>query len=297
MTHTFAIYGKRISEEAMPYVVRILNYLQERGVATHLYKGFQERANTHYQTDWNYPVFKTSEELHALAPDLLLSLGGDGTILDASTLVGRSGIPIMGINTGRLGFLANLTKVEGLDALEAVLRGDYTIEERNLIQAQSKNDNVLLDPNFALNEVAVSRKGTTSMISVHVHLDGQFLNTYWADGLIVATPTGSTGYNLSCGGPILIPGSDNFIITPIAPHNLTVRPIVIPNSAEISLRIEARREDMYLASLDSRLYSLDTETELVLRRADFRLRLVRTYGQDFATTLRNKLLWGLDVRN
>jgi NAD+ kinase len=144
--------------------------------------------------------------------------------------------------------------------------------------------------------VAVSRKGTTSMISVHVHLNDSFLNTYWADGLVISTPTGSTGYNLSCGGPILIPGSDNFIITPIAPHNLTVRPLVIPNTDTITLRIESR-EDAYLASLDSRVYSLDSSTELVLHKADFKLRLVRMLNTDFATTLRNKLLWGLDRRN
>ena len=154
----------------------------------------------------------------------------------------------------------------------------------------------LLDPNFALNEIAVSRKGTTSMISVHVHLDGQFLNTYWADGLLISTPTGSTGYNLSCGGPILMPQSPNFIITPIAPHNLTVRPLVIPNDGVLELRIEAR-EGNYLCSLDSRVFTLDVGTTLRIQQADFKFRLVQTEVQDFPTTLRNKLLWGLDRRN
>jgi len=223
-------------------------------------------------------------------------LGGDGTMLDASTLVGRSGIPLLGINVGRLGFLASVPRAEAALTVEAVLRGEYTVEERNLLQAETRGGGLTLDPNFALNELAVSRKGTTSMISVHVHLNDAFLNTYWADGLVIATPTGSTGYNLSCGGPILIPGSDNFIITPIAPHNLTVRPLVIPNTDTITLRIESR-EDAYLASLDSRVYSLDGSTELILKRADFKLRLVRMLNTDFATTLRNKLLWGLDRRN
>jgi NAD+ kinase len=227
---------------------------------------------------------------------LVICLGGDGTILDASTLVARSGIPLLGINTGRLGFLASVPRTEAAATAEAVLRGEYTVEERNMLQAEARGGGVTLDPNFALNEVAVSRKGTTSMISVHVHLNDSFLNTYWADGLVISTPTGSTGYNLSCGGPILIPGSDNFIITPIAPHNLTVRPLVIPNTDTIILRIESR-EDAYLASLDSRVYSLDGSTELVLHKADFKLRLVRMLNTDFATTLRNKLLWGLDRRN
>jgi NAD+ kinase len=291
-----ALYGRRLPEESLPYVEEMLNVLSRGGEALCLYRGLQDRANDQWNTGWNFPTFKTPAELQAQNPTLVLCLGGDGTMLDASTLVGRSGIPLLGINVGRLGFLASVPRAEAADTLEAVLRGEYTVEERNLIQAETRGGGLTLDPNFALNELAVSRKGTTSMISVHVHLNDAFLNTYWADGLVIATPTGSTGYNLSCGGPILIPGSDNFIITPIAPHNLTVRPIVIPNTDTITLRIEAR-EESYLASLDSRVYSLDVSTEIILRRADFKLRLVRTLTNDFATTLRNKLLWGLDRRN
>jgi NAD+ kinase len=292
----FALYGRRLPEESLPYVAEMLDVFERAGEPVYLYRGLQDRANTHWNAGWDYPTFKTPEELQALHPTLVICLGGDGTILDASTLVARSGIPLLGINTGRLGFLASVPRTEAAATAEAVLRGEYTVEERNMLQAEARGGGVTLDPNFALNEVAVSRKGTTSMISVHVHLNDSFLNTYWADGLVISTPTGSTGYNLSCGGPILIPGSDNFIITPIAPHNLTVRPLVIPNTDTITLRIESR-EDAYLASLDSRVYSLDGSTELVLHKADFKLRLVRMLNTDFATTLRNKLLWGLDRRN
>ena len=208
---------------------------------------------------------------------------------------GRSGIPLIGINTGRLGFLANITRDEAPASLKRILQGAYRIEERYTLQASAEGPE-LLDPDFALNEIAVSRKGTTSMISIHVHLNGQFLNTYWADGLIISTPTGSTGYNLSCGGPILMPLSPNFILTPIAPHNLTVRPLVIPNNGILELRIEAR-EDSYLCSMDSRVFSLDVGTTLKIQQADFKFRLVQTEEHNFPTTLRNKLLWGLDRRN
>ena len=228
-------------------------------------------------------------------PDFLLVIGGDGTLLDATTLVEGTDIPIIGLNTGRLGFLANITRDEAPMALKSILKGDYTIDERNVLEAQTSSDEII-DPNFALNEIAVSRKGTTSMISVHVYLNGNFLNTYWADGLLISTPTGSTGYNLSCSGPILLPGSNNFIITPIAPHNLTVRPLVIPNTDTITLKIEAR-EGNYLASLDSRVFTLECETELTIKKSNYRFKLVRTEFSDFSSTLRNKLLWGQDRRN
>ena len=260
-----------------------------------VYRGFQNRINEQWQLGWAFPEFKNAEELQACQPDFLLSIGGDGTILDATTLVERSGIPIIGLNTGRLGFLANITRDEAPLALKAILAGEYTLDERNALEVHTASDDIV-QPNFALNEIAVSRKGTTSMISVHVYLNGEFLNTYWADGLMISTPTGSTGYNLSCGGPILMPGSNNFIITPIAPHNLTVRPLVIPNADTITLKVEAR-EGNYLASLDSRVFTLDCETELTLKKADFHFKLVRTAYSDFSSTLRNKLLWGLDRRN
>jgi len=290
-----AIFGKRIPDEVQTFVERTIDSLIQEGCDLVMYRGFQNRINEQWSVGWAFPEFKNAQELQACAPDFLLVIGGDGTILDATTLVERSDIPIIGLNTGRLGFLANITRDEAPMALKAILAGDYTLDERNALEAHTASDDII-QPNFALNEIAVSRKGTTSMISIHVSLNGEFLNTYWADGLLISTPTGSTGYNLSCGGPILLPGSNNFILTPIAPHNLTVRPLVIPNADTITIKVEAR-EGNFLASLDSRVFTLDCETELTLRRADFRFKLVRTAYTDFASTLRNKLLWGLDRRN
>ncbi len=290
-----AIYGKRVPDEAQPFVERTLASLSQEGCEVIMYRGFQNRLNEAWNLGLEYPEYPSAEALQELKPDFLLVIGGDGTLLDATSLVGRSGIPLIGLNTGRLGFLANITRDEAPTALKRILQGQYRIEERYTLQASTDGPE-LLDPNFALNEIAVSRKGTTSMISVHVHLDGQFLNTYWADGLLISTPTGSTGYNLSCGGPILMPLSPNFILTPIAPHNLTVRPLVIPNDGVLELRIEAR-EGNFLCSLDSRVFTLDVETTLRIQQADFKFRLVQTEEHNFPTTLRNKLLWGLHRRN
>ena len=290
-----AIYCKRVPDEAQPFVERTLASLHEEGCEVTIYRGFQNRLNEAWNLGLDFPEFTSAETLQALKPDFLLVIGGDGTLLDATSLVERSGIPLIGLNTGRLGFLANITRDEAPTALKRILQGAYRIEERYTLQASTDGPE-LLDPNFALNEIAVSRKGTTSMISVHVHLDGQFLNTYWADGLLISTPTGSTGYNLSCGGPILMPMSPNFILTPIAPHNLTVRPLVIPNDGVLELRIEAR-EGNFLCSLDSRVFTLDVETTLRIQQADFKFRLVQTEEHNFPSTLRNKLLWGLDRRN
>ena len=230
-----------------------------------------------------------------LDADFLISIGGDGTILDAATLVADIDLPILGINTGRLGFLANVARDEINSAIDKLLEKKYTIDERTTLKVQTSTGESL-NPNFALNEVSVSRRGTTSMITVHAYINDEYLNSYWADGLIVATPTGSTGYSLSSGGPIMMPGSENFVITPIAPHNLNVRPFVIPNSYKIRLKIEGR-ENNYLASLDSRIYTFDNEVELFLQNSPTTIKMVQTEDQDFPSTLRNKLLWGLDRRN
>jgi len=289
------IFGKRIPNEVQTFIERTIDSLVQEGCSIFIYERFQTRINDHWGLNWNFPEFKSREDILKSQPDFLLVIGGDGTLLDATTLVEGTDIPIIGLNTGRLGFLANITRDEAPMALKSILQGDYTIDERNVLEAQTSSDEII-DPNFALNEIAVSRKGTTSMISVHVYLNGNFLNTYWADGLLISTPTGSTGYNLSCSGPILLPGSNNFIITPIAPHNLTVRPLVIPNTDTITLKIEAR-EGNYLASLDSRVFTLECETELTIKKSNYRFKLVRTEFSDFSSTLRNKLLWGQDRRN
>lgn len=229
--------------------------------------------------------------------DLFISFGGDGTILRAITYIRDSGIPIVGVNTGRLGFLSTFRKEEVRSLLEEFRAGAYRIVERSLVEASLEGDTPGGDGlNFALNEVTVSRKDTTSMITVETYLDGEYLTSYWADGLIVATPTGSTGYSLSCGGPVIAPTAKSLVITPIAPHNLNARPLVIDNDTVIRLRVSGR-EQQHLLSLDSRISSVDNGTEITVRRAPFTIRMVEYTSESFFKTIRKKLLWGEDRRN
>lgn len=229
--------------------------------------------------------------------ELLISIGGDGTILRAITLVKDLEIPIVGINTGRLGFLATIQKDKIEDAINSILKGEYHISERNLLSIKTIPENKdLLDLDFALNEIAVSRKNTTSMITVETSLNDEYLTSYWADGLIVSTPTGSTGYSLSCGGPVIMPEADNFVLTPIAPHNLNARPLVISSDTEIKLKVSGR-EDNYLVSLDSRIATLDNDTTIIIKKASFKIKMIELEDESFLDTLRKKLLWGEDKRN
>ena len=290
-----AVYGKAFTLEARPYIEGLYKRLLAEDVSLSIYNRLDAFLREHCSWDDDHPVFNDHKELAAFAPDVLITIGGDGTILDAVTLVRNTGIPILGINTGRLGFLANVAKDEISQAVSKLLSGSYRINERSTLMVTTSAD-MQPEPNFALNEVTVSRKDTTSMITVHTYINGEYLNSYWADGLIIATPTGSTGYSLSCGGPIMMPGSQNFVLTPIAPHNLTVRPFVIPSDFKIRLKIESR-ENEFLASLDSRSYSYNNEVELFLQRSEVRIKLIQTDLQDFPATLRNKLMWGLDRRN
>ena len=229
--------------------------------------------------------------------DLLVSIGGDGTILRAIAYVKEYDIPIVGINTGRLGFLATIQDDDIENALKAIFNNNYNISERSLLRIETspKNKN-LEDLDFALNEIAVSRKNTTSMITVETLLDGEYLTSYWADGLIISTPTGSTGYSLSCGGPVITPGANSLVLTPIAPHNLNARPLVIPDKTEITLRVSGR-EDNYLVSLDSRIATLDNNTTITIKKADFKIKMIELNEESFLKTLRKKLLWGEDKRN
>lgn len=226
--------------------------------------------------------------------DLLICVGGDGTMLDAISIVKDSNVPVLGLNTGRLGFLAGAS-VENLDkALNDFEKGNYTIEGRSLLQLESSES--LFDYNFALNDFVIHKKETSSMIVVHTYLNGEFMNSYWSDGLIISTPTGSTGYSLSCGGPIIFPGTGNFVITPIAPHNLNVRPVVVSDELVISFEIEGRANS-YLASLDARSKSISSETHMAVKKAGHQLKLLRLHSDHFMDTLRNKLSWGVDRRN
>ena len=227
--------------------------------------------------------------------DVMLTLGGDGTLLEAVTHIGSAGVPILGINTGRLGFLATTAKDAIENAVEAMFKQDYDFDERTLLHLDSNND--LFDGlNFALNDFTILKKDTSSMIVVHTYINGEFLNSYWADGVIVSTPTGSTGYSISCGGPLVLPQSNNFIITPVSPHNLTVRPIVVPDSSQLSFTIEGR-SNSFLISLDSRFETVDNSVQLQVTKEKFKTKLVKLKDNNYFKTLRQKLNWGLDVRN
>jgi NAD+ kinase len=228
-------------------------------------------------------------------PDLFCSIGGDGTMLNTVTFVGDSGIPVVGINTGRLGFLSGINIEEIEHSIEDILNGNYDIDKRALIRLDT-NNNLFGKRNFALNEIAVSRKDSSAMITIHAYLNDVFLNSYWADGLIISTPTGSTAYSLSCGGPVVMPDSENFIITPISPHNLNVRPVIISDRDVIRLKVEGRNKE-FLVSLDSRPMSFESEIDLVIKKEAFKINLIRLKGNDFTSTLRQKLMWGVDKRN
>ncbi len=229
--------------------------------------------------------------------DLMVSFGGDGTILRAITFIRDLGIPVVGVNTGRLGFLSTCQKADVRQMIRDFRAGKYQLVERSLVTASLDGKPPGgRDLNFALNEVTVSRKDTTSMITVETYLNGEYLTSYWADGLIIATPTGSTGYSLSCGGPVMMPTARSLIITPIAPHNLNARPLVISDETEIKLKVSGR-EAQHLLSLDSRITSLDNETEIWVRKADFTIKMVEFASESFLKTIRNKLLWGEDRRN
>lgn len=226
--------------------------------------------------------------------DAMICVGGDGTLLDTLSLVQDSNVPVLGLNTGRLGFLAGMS-VKGIEkAVGDIQRGNYSIESRTLLNLESSEP--MFDYNYGLNDFVIHKKETSSMIVVHTYLNGEFLNSYWSDGLIVSTPTGSTGYSLSCGGPIIFPRSDTFVITPIAPHNLNVRPVVVGDDVVISFEIEGRASS-YLASLDARSKSITGEVQMAVRKADHTFNLIRLEGDNFMDTLRSKLNWGFDRRN
>jgi len=289
-----ALFGRDFNPAYFEQVSTLLTTLETRATEFWVYESFY----SYLQTGFNFlkPV-KTFGHGQELDPETfcMISIGGDGTLLDTITLLRDSGIPVLGINTGRLGFLSAVSTDEISIAAQALLNGDFSLDRRSLLQMVSPED-LFGQFSYALNELTVLKRDTSTMISISAYVDGQFLNTYWADGLIVATPTGSTGYSLSCGGPIISPESRNFIITPIATHNLTVRPIVIPDTSTIKLRISGRSQE-YLVVLDSRSRPLSTSVELVIKKARFSINLICLGQKDFFKTIRNKLAWGFDKRN
>lgn len=290
------IYGQFYHKEAGHYIQQLLDILDRKQIEVIIEKNFLQLIHENDTIDKDYNHFCTFQELDN-SYDLFVSIGGDGTILKTVTYVRDLNIPIVGINTGRLGFLATIKKKHIETSIEKILTGKYSISKRSLLQiTTNKNSEAIGEINFALNEIAVSRKNTTSMISVETKLNGEPLTNYWADGLIVATPTGSTGYSLSCGGPVITPHTSSLILTPIAPHNLNARPLVIPDDVVIELSVSGR-EEQHLISLDSRIATLDNGTIITLQKASFQISLIRLEGDSFLKTLRHKLLWGEDKRN
>lgn len=291
-----AIYGQYYQNSTEPIIRDIFVFFNENQVEMIIEEAFLKLLYEKQIVKKEYKTFQSHAELDG-SFDIMISIGGDGTILRAATLVRDSGIPILGINAGRLGFLAMVQKDEIAEFLQLIIEKKYTISERNLISLSgTPNIPEIADINFAMNEISVSRKDTTSMITIETYLNDEFLNSYWADGLIISTPTGSTGYSLSCGGPILTPNVSSLVITPIAPHNLNARPLVIPDDTIIRLKVTGR-EEQYLVSLDSRIASVKNESELTIRKTPFKIKMVEIHEETFLKTLRNKLLWGEDKRN
>lgn len=289
-----AIYGQNYSKETTQSAVeRLLDVLLRKEVSVFFESEFIKTQNSAIQNSSAVRTFNTLDESF----DLLISVGGDGTILRAVTYVRDLGIPIVGINTGRLGFLATIQKDEIETALNEILKGEFKISERSLLSVSTDPEHKdILKTNFALNEVAISRKNTTSMITVDTHLNDKYLTSYWADGLILSSPTGSTGYSLSCGGPVIAPDAKSFALTPIAPHNLSARPLIIPDSTTVKLKVNGR-ENQFLMSLDSRIVTLSNSTVVTIKKADFVVKMVELLDESFLETLRKKLLWGEDRRN
>lgn len=290
-----AIFGQTY-RNAETTIDILLNYLHKKEIDVFIESEFFSLINGENNIQNIYSNFKAFEELNT-SFDVLISIGGDGTILRAITYVKNLGIPIVGINTGRLGFLATIQNNDIETAIDSILNKNYKISKRSLLSIKTLPENKdITQLNFALNEIAISRRNTTSMITVKTRLNGEYLTSYWSDGLIVSTPTGSTGYSLSCGGPVITPNTNNFILTPIAPHNLSARPLVISDSTEIELKVSGR-EDHYLVSLDSRIATLHNDTIITIKKADFKIKMIEFSNESFLDTLRKKLLWGEDRRN
>ena len=287
-----AIYSRGLDHDLKAQLILLVTALQKHNTTILL---FHSLSTYNLEVDnKGISFFAQAGELDS-SVDCLISLGGDGTILDAVTLVRATNIPILGINFGRLGFLAGIGKEEVALAVEALVSGTYVIDKRTLIHLDA-NIPLFGDAPFALNEFAIHKRDTSPMIKVHTYLNGEFLNTYWSDGVIVSTPTGSTGYNMSCNGPIVFPESSSFVITPVAPHNLNIRPIVVPDSNIISFEIEGRADQM-ICAMDARREIVGKDIQLAVKKEKFKISLLRLNENNFLSTLRTKLTWGLDKRN
>jgi len=290
---TIAVYARNTKDNFSIYLEQLIALAEIEKFKIIIFKSYLDFLNKDSDKPFHLNTFSNSEELIAKA-DYVISLGGDGTMLETLEYVRKSGIPVLGVNTGRLGFLATVYKEDFAKAIQLLTKEKFTLDKRELIELDKTT--CFNEVNYALNEFTIHKKESSAMINIDTYVDGIFLNSYFADGLIVSTPTGSTAYSLSCGGPIMVPDSDNFIITPIAPHNLNVRPIVISNNKTLSFKVSGR-SDSFNVSLDSRSQTIKNLSELIIKKADFRFNMINLEGQHFFETLRNKLLWGIDKRH
>lgn len=289
-----AIYSRGIENNQVQDIELLLQEIIKLGAEPVFYQDFFNQFYCAVDLDGKYSTFNSSADMDS-SIDCLISLGGDGTLLDTVTLVKDTGIPVLGINYGRLGFLANIGREEIHSAIEALVDRKFVLDKRTLIHVDADIP-MFGDVPYGLNEFTVHKSDTSSMIKIHTYLNGEFLNTYWADGLIVSTPTGSTGYSLSCNGPVVFPDSASFVITPVSPHNLNIRPIIVPDNTIVSFEVEGRT-DNFICSMDSRRELVPKEIQLAVRKESFGINLIRLNENNFLQTLRNKLSWGLDKRN
>jgi NAD+ kinase len=290
-----AVFGTSVSESFIPVLEEFFNYLKSNAISVQLFKPFYRFLTENLNLEPYFTSFFNTPSDFDKTNQFIFSVGGDGTFLHSVVNIRNFEIPVVGVNSGRLGFLADISEEQINDALNDIFNRRYSIIERSMLEVEFCGGETT-DFNFALNELAVFKTDTSSMINISARCDKQLLNNYWADGLIVATPTGSTAYSLSVGGPILTPDSENFVITPLAPHNLTIRPVVVPDKYEIELKVDGRGSH-FLTSLDYRAVAVEFSTTLKIRKANVTLKTLQLPDQVFFNTLRNKLMWGIDKRN
>ncbi len=290
---TIAIYGRPVNENQLALAKNVLEFLSDAKIEYIVHKPYLQFLQMHCNLKETTKTFNDHEDLKGKV-DFLFSVGGDGTLLDTIMLIKDSMIPVVGVNTGRLGFLSGISENTLRLAIESLAKGHYSLDPRTMLRLETNS--ALFEHNIALNEFTIHKKETSSMVTIHAYLNGEYLNSYWADGIMISTPTGSTGYSLSCGGPIIMPQSESFVITPIAPHNLNVRPMVVSDKNIISLEVEGRSQN-FMATLDSRSATIDSSVQLAVKKEAYPINLIRFANENFLNTLRKKLNWGLDSRN
>lgn len=289
-----AIYGRQFNDpQVFPYIRQLFDSLVQHNAEIYVHYQLNEYLQGNIDTS-AYNILKQNDEIKDFI-DVFITIGGDGTLLDMVTVIRDSGVPVIGINLGRLGFLASINKNDIPAAIHAVVNKEYSLDSRELLMIDS--DQKIFDGNnFALNDVTIHKRDDSAMITTHVSLDGEFLNSYWGDGIIISTPTGSTAYSLSCGGPIIFPQSNSIALTPVSPHNLNVRPIILPDTSTLTFEVDSRGTT-YIVSCDSRTAIIDKTIKFTVSKAAFKLNLIRLNNESYLSTLRKKLMWGLDARN